>query len=219
MIINRTAHIRPPRRTVLRCMRAKGVAASGTERARRVVSYDEVVHGGARHFLARGGLAMDDLAVELAVSRATLYRVAGTRDRVLGDVLWHLGSRTLADAFRGRSASGVTGVVEVTRRFCHALARSRPFRQFLAQEPQTAARVLLTPAGRVHERFVLAQARIFRDCLDLPAAPTDTELRGRAYLYVRIVESVLYGDMLYGGTPAPAVANRMLRAVLTDLAA
>jgi AcrR family transcriptional regulator len=195
------------------------VATSGPERTRRVVSYDEVVHGGARHFLARGGLAMDDLASELAVSRATLYRVAGTRDRLLGDVLWHLGSRTLADAFRGRSATGVAGVVEVTRHFCDALARSGPFRRFLAEEPQTAARVLLTPAGRVHERFIVAQTRIFRDCLDLAAAPADTELRGRAYLYVRIVESVLYGDMLHGGNPTPAVTNHMLRAVLTDLAA
>ncbi|GAA4466189.1 hypothetical protein GCM10023170_076740 [Phytohabitans houttuyneae] len=197
----------------------EGVAASGPERARRVVSYDVVVHGGARHFLARGGLAMDDLAVELAVSRATLYRVAGTRDRVLGDVLWYLGSRTLADAFRGRSATGVTGVVEVTGRFCDSLARSRPFRRFIAQEPETAARVLLTPAGRVHERFIVAQTRIFRDCLELPAAPADTELRGRAYLYVRIVESVIYGEMLHGGNPTPAVTNRMLRAVLTDLTA
>lgn len=191
--------------------------AAKPQRDRRVVSYAAVVSGGARHFLARGGLAMDDLAVELAVSRATLYRVAGTRDRVLGDVLWLLGSRMLADALRDRSTAGVAGVVEVTRRFCDTLGHSRPFRRFIAQEPETAARVLLTPAGRVHERFIAAQARIFRDCLDLADTPADPELRGRAYLYVRIVESVLYGEMLHGGNPAPAVTNRMLRAVLVDL--
>ena len=37
---------------------------------------------------------MDELAHELAVSRATLYRAVDGRDRLLGDVLWFLAERS-----------------------------------------------------------------------------------------------------------------------------
>ena len=59
---------------------------------RRVVSQDRVVEAGVRHFLEHGTLDMEALASELAVSRATLYRVAGSRDALLAGVLDHLAS-------------------------------------------------------------------------------------------------------------------------------
>jgi hypothetical protein len=40
----------------------------------------KAVRGAVRHFQACGSLDMDALATELAISRATLYRVAGSRD-------------------------------------------------------------------------------------------------------------------------------------------
>ena len=59
----------------------------------RVISYETVVMGARRHSSA-STIDMDELAHELAVSRATLYRAVDGRDRLLGDVLWSLAERS-----------------------------------------------------------------------------------------------------------------------------
>jgi len=116
---------------------------------RRVVSEETVIRGGGRYFLSHGTIDMDGLADALTVSRATLYRVTGSRDRLLGEVLWWLGSRQLAEARGARQRTDVDGVIEVTTRYAVAVRRSAPFRQFLADEPGTAARKHSGGARRV----------------------------------------------------------------------
>ena len=123
----------------------------------RVITYDEVVAGARQHFLRRSTIDMDELAHELAVSRATLYRAVDGRDRLLGDVLWSLAERIFARARHGLDRSGIDAILEVSRRFTEEVMSAEPFRLFLEREPQTALRVLLTPAGGVHARTVAMQ--------------------------------------------------------------
>ena len=52
----------------------------------RVIAYDTIVAGARRHFLSEATVDMEQLATELAISRATLYRAVDSRDRLLGDV-------------------------------------------------------------------------------------------------------------------------------------
>ncbi|HEX6682544.1 MAG TPA: QsdR family transcriptional regulator [Candidatus Limnocylindrales bacterium] len=179
--------------------------------ARRVISEPQVVLGACRHFLRHSTLDMDLLAVELSISRATLYRVVHSRDRLLGAVLWRLGERLLADARRGRTRSGVDGVLQVTSRFCGELRKSVPFRAFLAAEPATAARVLFTDSGGVHRRVVAAQHQILLEAGTAGACPD------LAYLYVRMVESALYAELLAGRPLDPAIAERAARSLLSAL--
>ncbi|GAA0579247.1 QsdR family transcriptional regulator [Paractinoplanes ferrugineus] len=154
---------------------------------------------------------MDSLATQLAISRATLYRVAGSRDALLGDALWALGDRTLARARTRRRTCGVDGVLEVSRRFHDKLRGSRPMRRFVDDEPQTAARVLFTPSGEVHRRAVLTQRDIF---VEAGAAHAEADLFDQAFLYVRIMESVLYSELFTGREVGFPVAERALRALL-----
>jgi hypothetical protein len=179
-----------------------------TRLARRVIAGDVVVRGAARHFRAHGTLDMDLLATELAVSRATLYRVVGNRDALLGDALWLLARRLLDAARRGRRRSGADGVIEVSRRFAAGVRSAAPLRRFITAEPQTAARLLFTAAGEVHCRAVRAQHQLFVEA-GLAQAGLDV-----ACLYVRIVESVLFGDLFRGPRVDFAVAERALRALL-----
>lgn len=179
--------------------------------ARRVIAHSEVVHGAVRQFQSRGSLDMDVLAIELAISRATLYRVAGSRDALLGDALWHLGRRVLHRARRARQQPGVDGVIEVSRRFADRLRSAPPMRRFVAAEPQTAARVLFTPSGEVHRRAIQAQEEIF---VEAGAAGPGEDVFPQAFLYVRIMESVLYSELFSGRRVDFAVAERALRALL-----
>jgi AcrR family transcriptional regulator len=178
----------------------------------RVVSQDQVLHGACRFFLRHGGVDMDGLASSLAISRATLYRVVHSRDGLLGDVLWVLADRVLARARRERTNGGVEGVLEVTRRFVDQLRAAGPFRAFLRGEPETAARVLFNASGGVHRRAVSAQKEIL---LEVDGGPWSTAALDQvAFLYVRIVESTLYAELLTGAPLDPDLAERAARTVL-----
>ncbi|MER5897280.1 QsdR family transcriptional regulator [Streptomyces sp. NPDC001876] len=185
----------------------------GAAPARRVVSRGHVVHSACRYFLRHGTVDMEALAQDLAISRATLYRVVGSRDGLLADVLWQLADHLLDRARRRRTSAGVDGVLEITRYFVTSLRGSAPFRDFLRAEPETARRLLT--GGGVHRQAVLAQRGILLEESGesgplWPAAGID-EL---AYLYVRVVESALYAELLSSRRLDPALAERTARAVL-----
>lgn len=184
------------------------------QRAGRVIRYDEVVAGGRSHFLRRATIDMDALAADLCVSRSTLYRVVKGRDRLLGDVLWSLGEPVLAEARRVVTRRDVDGILEISRRFYKAMIEAAAFRRFVAAEVQTAVRVLFTPAGRVHERYVRAQRDILLEATRQGAVALTSDLDSLAYLYVRIYESMLYADVLIGRSPDVEPAERAARALL-----
>jgi Tetracyclin repressor-like, C-terminal domain len=180
----------------------------------RVIAYAEVVAGARRHFVRHATVDMDVLAPELAVSRATLYRVAGGRDRLLGDVFWSFADRILTDARGAVPGRDVDGILEISRRYYETAAGDEAFRRFLAEDPQTAVRVLFTPVGGVHERLVRAQREIFEEALARGDARFVSDLDDLAYLYIRIYESMLYSDVLIGRAPDIGPAERAARALL-----
>jgi hypothetical protein len=171
-----------------------------------------VVRGAMRQFLSQSTVDMNRLAGDLAISRATLYRVAGSRDSLLGNALWQLGRRTLKEARAKRTRPGPDGVIEVSRHFADGLWASEPMRTFVTVEPDTAARVLFTPSGEVHRRIILVQRDVF---LEAGLAGVPDDLFQRAFLYVRIMESVLYSELFAGSRVDFSMAEQALRAVLT----
>ncbi len=183
---------------------------------RRVITYDAIVAGARRQFLRDGTIDMDELPHELAVSRATLYRAVDGRDRLLGDVLWSLAERTYEQARREARSRGVDAILEISDRFTEAVTANGPFRRFLEREPQTALRVLLTPAGGVHERAVAFHREIFAEAFRGREDEFGGELDTLAYLYVRLRESILYADIMSRRHPDPEVARQAVRALLAS---
>jgi AcrR family transcriptional regulator len=132
----------------------------------RVIAYDTIVAGARRQFLREATIDMEKLAGELAISRGTLYRAVDSRDRLLGDVLWSLAERTYEEARRDVSSRGIDAIIAISHRFTESVMTAAPFRRFLETEPQTALRVLLTPAGGVHARTVALQREIFAEAFE-----------------------------------------------------
>jgi len=174
--------------------------AEGAPASRRVVAHDQVVHAGVDHFLKRSTLDMEALAVEMAISRATLYRVVGSRDALLDDVLRVITEEMFAESRAARTRPGFDGVVEISRHFGELL-RSPILENFLRDDPETASRVLFTPAGGVHESAVAAQIVIFRETGLVAELPPGTDLDHLAYLYVRMVGAFLYAEFFTGHEP------------------
>lgn len=185
---------------------------------RRVIGRPAIVRGGMAHFRQRSTIDMDALAAELAISRATLYRVAGSRDALLGDVLTAL-TRRLLDACRaGRRRSGVAGMIEMSRTFGHAMLASEALRGFLAAEPETAARVLFNPLGEVHRTVVAAHVAMLAETGVAAELPPGADPGRLALLYVQLVGAALYAD-LFAGRPADLdIVEPAVRALLSRTA-
>lgn len=170
---------------------------------------------GRRVFLRDSGLDMSALAADLAVGRATLYRVAESRDRLLGDVLWTFGEDFFARARDETSSRGVDRILEVLRRFGEQLIAAQPFRRFLANDSETAVLILFTPAGRIHERFVEVNRDLIQEAVDAGEIDLPFDVDNFAYVFVRIYESMWYADLLSGRTPDLDLAERVARALFT----
>jgi AcrR family transcriptional regulator len=166
-------------------------------------------------FLAGERLDMQQLAAELGLHRTTLYRWVGTRDRLVGEILWSMAEPALREAVE--SAGRARGAERIARAVEHYLTGSlrAPFmRRFLEEEPELALRVLTTKEGLIQARsaeFVqrLLEEEIERGALDPPMPAGDL-----GYLIVRIGESFLYTDVITGGEPAPEKAAQAVRALL-----
>jgi len=74
--------------------------------------------------------------------------------------------------------------------------------------------VLFTPVGDVHRRAVVRQRDIFVEAGIGPPAHRPDDLLHRAFLYVRLMESVLYGDLIGGYRVDSVLAEGALRALL-----
>lgn len=180
--------------------------------SQRVITYEEVVSAGTRRFDETGTVDLEGLADDVAVSRATLYRVIEGRDRVLGDVVWWFGTRHYRRAREEVGGHGVDRAIGVLRRFGETILAQESFRRFLAEEPDVAARVLFTPSGGVHERFVEANAQLLRDVA--PSGELPFDLDTTAYVVSRVYESMWYADLLSRREPDLDVADRVAMAVL-----
>lgn len=167
-----------------------------------------------RKFLAGERLDMQQLAAELGLHRTTLYRWVGSRHRLLGEILWSAAEPALREARAGVRGQGGERIARAVERYLRAAYEAPFMRRFLAEEPETALRVLTTKEGVLQARSVgfvrdLIQEEVDRGAIDPPMAPEDL-----AYLIVRIGESFLYTDLIAGERPAPEKAGQAVRALL-----
>lgn len=179
----------------------------------RVLAADAAVAAAELRFDRYGEVHMASLASDLSVSRATLYRVVGSRERLLGDVLWRRGQRSMAAALGRASGAGVERVVDLARTFNAGVVSDRALQRFLARDPALAFQVLFAPEARVHVRFVQLWRSVLADEVSsgrLPPIDVDT----MAFLVVRLGESILYADLLAGRSPDLELAATTQRAVL-----
>jgi AcrR family transcriptional regulator len=189
---------------------------AGPERrrpARAVLLAARWVHEGRR-------LDMQGIADELALSRATLFRHAGSREALLGKALWLLTERTLDTAAARWEAERPAGELHTpgTGRHVNAIvSQSRGLRRLLDDEPALTLRVLTNPLGPVQPGIVsFVEGLLRRDVAEFGLV-TLTEPDALAYALVRLGESFLYADVLAARKPDVATANRLQRALIEGI--
>jgi AcrR family transcriptional regulator len=157
---------------------------------------------------------MTALAKQLGINRVTLYRWVGSRDQLLVEVIWSLGERTLEKIDADTRRTGAERVVAVVTRFLDAVITNPGMRHWLAEEGESAMRLLTLREPGFQARLIGWIERMLREeteagRLDLPA-----DLHEVAYVIVRLIESYTYLDLITGEPPEAQRAEPILRMLL-----
>src|SRR5579863_7510990 len=117
----------------------------------------EIFAAAVATFTSGQRLDMRSLARHLGVARATLYRRAGNRERLLDEMLWWRARRLLVDQVQATAClAGTERLVAVIGGVLGAIATDRPLREFLESDPETALRLLTGTRSTVHQGMAAA---------------------------------------------------------------
>ncbi|MEV4318878.1 QsdR family transcriptional regulator [Actinocrispum sp. NPDC049592] len=158
-------------------------------------------------FLAGRRVDMQQLAAELGVSRATLYRWCGSREQLLGEVIWSLNERALNET---RARSRGTGRALMTRVLEKSLASIRSFealQKFVAEDAEYALRIITSKQSVVQARLIEWTSDFLRAEIELR---DDIDVTDFAYVIVRVCESFVWSDMITGAPPATDKAVKIV---------
>lgn len=149
-----------------------------------------------RHWLTGERVDVGALAARLKIGRATAFRWVGSRDLLIGEILWSLCDRLLRDTAVQVTTRGPQRIAQICEIVSRAIASFRPLRQFVRQDPEYALKLLVSKLGPVQRRSIervrdLLLAESATGALALPLK-VDT----LAYLIVRIAESFIYADVV-----------------------
>jgi AcrR family transcriptional regulator len=169
-------------------------------------------------FVAGQRLDMRSLARRLGVARATLYRRAGNRDRLLDEMLWWRARRLLADQVCATSElSGTDRLAAVIGGVLHVIGTDRPLRVFLESDPETALRILTGTRSTVRRGVARALENLIELERGRAAFDTSLDTPTLAYAIMRISEGFLYPDVIAERAPDTGRAITVIEALLRGL--
>ena len=157
---------------------------------------------------------MSALAAELGVNRVTLYRWVGSRNKVLVEVVWSVGERTLQKVDAGVKERGAERVVQVVTRFLDAVITSAGMKRWLAEEGELAMRLLTRHDTGFQPRLIDWIYELLRSESDSGRFSLPADLHEVAYVIVRLIESYTYLDLITGEQPDARRAEPVLRMLL-----
>lgn len=178
----------------------------------------DVFAAAAGAYAAGRRLDMQSLAMRLGVGRATLYRRAGNRERLLDEVLWWRGRRLLADQVRAtRERDGVARITAVIVGVLRSIERDRALRAFVETDPETALRILTGTRSTVQR----GMSGALENLIDLERARgafvTELDTPTLAYAIMRICEAFLYADLIADRPRDIGRAATVIEALLAGL--
>jgi len=170
----------------------------------------------ARHkFLRHERVDMNELARELGVGRATLYRWVGSRDELLGEVLWSLSVRGLAMAKEKAKGTGVEWFLSIYAAFGDVIVESTAVRHFAETEPECALRVMTTQVSPQQRRIIGYYRDLLIEARDTKGLNLSLDPETLAFVLVRVAESFLWTDLITGEEPDLTKSYEVARIILT----
>jgi AcrR family transcriptional regulator len=167
-----------------------------------------------RRFLRGQRLDMLELARDLGIGRATLYRWFKNREWLLGEVLWSLGRLAIMAAESQTRATGTERVLAIYSAFLEQTVAHGPLRAFVEADPELALRAMTTQASPLQSRLVAENRRLLAEAFAESGATPRLPLDDLAYVMVRIGESFSWREFITGEQPDVSKAVEVVRVLL-----
>jgi AcrR family transcriptional regulator len=156
-------------------------------------------------------LDIGQLASELNVGRATVFRWIGSREQLYGEVLSQAYAEQRAHILKVTPGKGIERLVLVARRNLNALVEAAPLHKFIEHDPEFAIRVLTSKSSPVQARTIALERELLMDVLEQDKIKPLLSIDALAYMIVRIGESFLYAKVISGTQPEIEMAVSAIR--------
>jgi len=159
---------------------------------------EQVLETALYHYLRGRRVDVQAIAAELGLGRTTVYRWFGSREGLLGEVLFAAAEPLLRDARSSARGRGAELLLDTFDRFNRSLADAPALLKFVDAERDTALRIITSGAGTLQPRIVAAIQEIIDDEVRSGRYDPPVETSTLAYAIVRLAESFLFNDAVAG---------------------
>ncbi len=146
-------------------------------------------------------LNLGELAEELGVSRATLFRWIGNKDLLMGEIMWSIYRPTVMQARQQCLGSGVDYVVNVFREVNTVILNSQPMRNWLHADGQYALSILSSKTSTFHERMVQLNTELLNNETAKGLIEPAMNIDSLSYFMCRIGQACIFSEMILGQEP------------------
>ena len=159
---------------------------------------EQVLETALHHYLRGRRVDVQAIAAELGLGRTTIYRWFGSREELLGEVLFAASEPLLWEARGKAKGRGAPVLLETFDRFNRTLADSSALRRFVDAERDTALRIITSGAGTLQPRIVASIQAVIDDEVRVGAYEPPVDTSTLAYAIVRLAEAFLFNDAVAG---------------------
>jgi AcrR family transcriptional regulator len=161
-------------------------------------SRDDVLAAALHRYLRGRRVDVQAIAAELGLGRTTIYRWFGSREELIGEVLFRAAEPLLEAARKAARGRGGPALLETFDRFNRSLADAPALRQFLEQERDAALRIITSSGGVLQPRIVARIAGLIEDEARAGTYEPPVEPATLGYAIVRLAEAFLFNDAAAG---------------------
>ena len=161
-------------------------------------SPEQVLDAAMYRYLRGRRIDLQAIAAELGLGRATIYRWFGSREELIGEVLFHAAAPLLEDARARARGRGGAALLDTFDRFNRALADAPALRRFVEAEREAALRIITSGAGTLQPRIVAGIAAVIEDEVRAGRYKPTVEPATLAYAIVKLAEAFLFNDAAAG---------------------
>jgi AcrR family transcriptional regulator len=138
------------------------------------------------------------IAGELGLGRATIYRWFGSREQLIGEVLFRAAEPLLKEARAKARGRGGAALLDTFDRFNRSLADAPALRRFVEAERDAALRIITSGGGTLQPRMVAGIAELIEEETAAARYEPPVETETLAYAIVKPAEAFLFSDAVAG---------------------
>lgn len=154
-----------------------------------------------KNWLTTQKLNVGELAEQLGVSRATLFRWIGNKDLLMGEIMWSLYEPTVRQARENCPGEGVEYVVNVFRQVNTSILTHQPMRIWLHADGQYALSILASRNSAYHARMVDLNTDMLTQETNRGTIQPAMNIGSLSYFMCRIGQSCIFSEMTLGQEP------------------